>query len=243
MPQLVDSLFLGPNAVGTGTAGVNVGATTAGIGPVGRLIVYDAVPLTLQANNLALSQSPGTAALTLTASTGITTTTVSGVTVLQLDVPRILRFVSGGNDTGITFNVTGYDQYGIPMTENVTGASGATASGKKAWFQVATISPSASISTTITVGTGDVFGLPVAVIDPSYIASVKWNETLAADAGTLVTAVTTTATKTTGDVRGTYAPSANASNGTRRLTMSILLSNAQVGSAAAATSILGVTQA
>ena len=240
---LVDDIFLGPSALGTSPNGYNVGATTDGFGPTGRNYVYDIVPLTLQANNIALSQSPGTAALTLTAGTGVTSAVVSGITVLQMDVPRALRFVSGGNDTGITFNVAGYDYYGQSMTEYVTGASGGTATGKKAWWQVATVTPSAAVSTTITVGTTDVFGLPCAVVDAAYIGQVKWNETLAADAGTLVTAVLTTASHTTGDVRGTYTPSANASNGTRRLVVNILLSQSQVGSSATRANLLGVTQA
>lgn len=240
---LDDDLYLGPNATGTGAGGYNVGATTAGIGPCGRTLNYDIVPLALLTNNLALSQSPGTSTLTLTASTGITTTTVNGQTVLQMDVPRALRFSSGGNDTGITFNVSGYDFYGQATTENVTGASGGVATSNKAWWQVQAITPSGSIATTILVGTADKFGLPVAVLDAAYIGQVKWNETLAADAGTLVTGVTSTATRTTGDVRGTYVPSANASNGTRRLVVNILLSQAQVGSTATRAAVLGVTQA
>lgn len=241
---LDDDIYLGPTAVGTGTAGYNVGATQSGIGPTGRNLVYDIVPLTLAANNLATSQSPGTAALFLTAGAGVTSVTgFGGVTALQMDVPRALRFISGGIDTGITFNVVGYDNLQKPMTENVTGASAGTATGKKAWYQVVSITPSAAISSTITVGTTDVFGLPAYVQDAAYIGQVKWNNTLAADAGTLVTGVTTTATSTTGDVRGTYTPSANASNGIRRLVVNILLSQGNVGAAATRATLLGVTQA
>lgn len=244
MPQLTDNVYLGPNATGMpANAGVGVGATNAGIGPTGRIYVYDIVPLTLQANNLATSQSPGTATITLTAGTGITTSTISGQTVLNTDVPRILTFASGGNDTGITFNVVGYDQYGVPMTENVTGATGATASGKKAWSSILSITPSAAVASTLTVGTGDVFGFPVLIKDRTYVSSIQWNNTLAKDTGTLVTGVATAATKTTGDVRGTYAPSTGASDGVKRLVVSVLLSNAQVGATATTSAILGVVQA
>ena len=241
---LSDDIFLG-SAVGTGAAGYNVGATAGGIGPVGRNFVYDIVPATLAANNLATSQSPGSAALVLTAGAGVTAVTgFGGAAALQMDVPRALRFVSGGVDTGITFNVVGYDFYGQAMTENVTGSSSSTATGKKAFFQVVSITPGGgSVSSTVTVGTTDVFGLPVNVADAGYIGQVKWNETLAADAGTLVTGVTTTASHTTGDVRGTYTPSANASNGARRLVVNILLSSAQVGQSATRAAALGVTQA
>lgn len=235
----IDDIYQGPAATGL----YQDGAAGVGIGPLGRVLVYDVVPLTLQVNNLATSQSPGTAALTLTAGTGVTSVTVSGVPVLQLDIPRILRFVSGGNDTGITFNVVGFDQYNQAMTENVTGASGGTASGKKAFYQVATITPSAGISSTITVGTGDVFGLPLYIPNATYVTGVQWNSTLAKDTGTLVTGVTTTATHTTGDVRGTYAPQSGASDGAKRLVMTFVVSQAQVGSSATRATVLGVTQA
>lgn len=247
---LTDDLYTGSAVAtgstvsGTGSVGYNVGATINGIGPVGRNYVYDVVPLTLQTNNLATSQSPAAAALFLTAGTGVTSVTgFGGATALQMDVPRALRFVSGGIDTGITFNVVGFDRYGQAMTENVTGASAGTATGKKAWYQVVSITPSASVSSTITVGTTDVFGLPVYVQDAGYIGQVKWNNTLAADAGTLVTGVLTTASATTGDVRGTYTPSANASNGIRRLVVNILLSSAAAGSTATRAGALGITNA
>jgi hypothetical protein len=238
---LQDDTYLACNDVAV-QGGVNAGAVTTGVGPVGRVFVYDIVPLALLANNLATSQSPGTAALTLAAGTGVTTATVNGQTVLQLDVPRILRFVSGGNDTGITFNVVGYDFYGQPMHENVTGASNSTASGAKAWWQVLSITPSAGVSSTITVGTGDVFGLPFYLKDKTYALGVQWNNTLAKDTGTLTTGVTTTPSATTGDVRGTYAPSTGASDGTKRLVFAQIISAAQTGASATRSAILGATQ-
>ena len=147
-------------------------------------------------------------------------------------------------DTGITFLVKGYDVYGAAMSEAITGSSGSVATGKKAFMSVLSITPSGAVATTASAGTSDVFGLPVCVIDAGYITNVKWNETLTADAGTFVAAVTTTATTTTGDVRGTYTPSANASNGTRRLVVSIALSNLNIGGTTQTVAgVLGVTQA
>ena len=55
-------------------------------------------------------------------------------------------------------------------------------------------------------------------------------------------AVATTATTTTGDVRGTYAPS-SASDGTKRLVLSIGLSVSQASETATALAVFGVTQA
>lgn len=242
MPLQDDVYLATGNAVNT--AGVGTGALFTGIGPVGRSLVYDIVPLTLQAANIAASQSPAAAAIALTAGTGTTSVTApNGLTAVQLDVPRIMRHTSGGNDSGITFTTTGYDVYLQPMSETVTGANAGVAAGKKAFFLVTSITQSAAVATTYSAGTGDVFGLPYFAANAVYIQGVQWNSTLAKDTGTFVAGVTTTATKTTGDVRGTYIPSTGASDGAKRLVILQAISSAQVGSSATRASVLGVTQA
>jgi hypothetical protein len=91
------------------------------------------------------------------------------------------------------------------------------------------------------IGTSDVLGIPVRVANVAYVASVKSNNTLAEDAGTFVAASTATATTTTGDVRGTYAP-ATASNGIVRTVMGILLPAIAVGPSATRIGAVGVNQ-
>jgi hypothetical protein len=238
---LQDDTYLACNDVVTNN--VNVGAVSTGVGPVGRMYVYDIVPLTLQTNNLATSQTSGGAALVLTAGTGITTASVSGVTVYQVDVPRALKVTSSGNDGGITFNVAGYDFYGQAMTENITGGSAAAATGAKAWYQISSITASGATASGVQVGTSDVFGLPYFIKDKTYALGVQWNNTLAKDTGTLVTGITTTATHTTGDVRGTYTPSTGSSDGIKRLVFTQVVSSAQIGTGATRATVLGVTQA
>ncbi len=241
---LQDDTYLntGVTSVGTSPEGVNTGAITTGLGPTGRVFVYDVIPATLQAANVAASTSPGATAYTLAASTGTTAKTVNGVSCVQLDCPRNLRVTSGGNDSGVTFTFTGFDQYGVAMSESITGANAGVASGAKAWFSVATESHSSAVSTTGSIGTGDIFGLPFACTNPSYIQGVQWVG-FTRDAGTFVAAVSTSpATKTTGDVRGTYAPSASASNGLRRLVITQAISGSQLAPNATAASVFGVTQ-
>lgn len=243
MTHFSDSLHLGGASTNIPvTSGVSNGGL--GFGPVARTYVYDIVPLTLNAAAYAASQSPGAAALILTAGTGVTAIVTNGVTRYTTDVPRTVTITSGGVDTGITFLVRGFDVYGAAMSEAITGASTATATGKKAFKSVISITPSAAAASTVTAGTSDVFGFPVAVVDVAYIASVKWNATLASDAGTFVAADgTTPATTTTGDVRGTYKPSANASNGTRRLVILVALSDLNIGAAQTIIGVKGIAQA
>lgn len=208
--------------------------------------LLDIVPLTKNAAAFAASQSPGTSALTLTAGTGVTRTTVSGNTVYQADVARVVTITSGGNDSGITFTITGYDFYNAPMTQKLTGSNGGTATTTKAFYSILSIVPSAAVASTATAGTGDIFGLPVQLIDKGYVDMQNWANTTAIDGGTCTVAdQTTPATNLTGDVRGTYAPS-SASNGSRRLVFAIQLNATQLANnpaVANATAILGVTQA
>lgn len=244
MPQFGDDIYLG-NAVTTllpnSTNQIPLGGR--GYGPMGRISHYNIVPATLAANNLSVSASPGAGAIVLAAGAGVTAVVdASGTTRYTLDVPRAIRYVSGSDDSGITFTATGYDFYGQPQTETTTGSNAGTATGKKAWQSITGITHSGSVAGTLTVGTTDVFGLPVYIADAAYIIQVKWNNTLAADAGTLVVGdATSPATATTGDVRGTYTPSANASNGTRRLVVAIHLTGLQVGPNATTAGLFGVT--
>ena len=214
-----------------------------GIGPVGRIYVWDIIPQAAITNNVAASQTTTTAgqAVTLTAGTSAKSVVrTDGTTVIQLDCPRALKVNSA--TTARAFTVNGYDYYGQPMSEVITvSVAGTAVTGKKAFYQVssATIAGSA---TAVVIGTSDVLGLPVRVTNVAYVSSVKSNNTLAQDAGTFVAADTATATNATGDVRGTYTP-ATASDGIVRTVMGILLPGIAVGPNATRVGALGVTQA
>ena len=213
-----------------------------GVGPLGRIYVWDIVPQAAVANNIAASQTAAAAgAVTLTAGTSVKSVVrQDGTTVLQLDCPRAVKVNS--STTARAFTVSGYDYYGQAMSEVITVVTAATAvTGLKAFFQITGVTIAGS-ATAVVVGTSDVLGIPVRVFNVSYVASVKSNNTLAQDAGTFVAADTATATTTTGDVRGTYTP-ATASNGIVRTTMGILLPAIAVGPNATRVGALGVTQA
>ena len=213
-----------------------------GIGPVGRVYIWDVIPQAAVTNNIAASQAPaGAGSLTLTAGTSAKSVTrTDGTTVIQLDLPRAIKV--NCSTTARAFTVSGYDYYGQSMSEVITVATAGTAvTGKKAFFQVSGVTIAGS-ATAAVVGTSDVLGLPVRVFNVAYVTSVKSNSTLAQDAGTFVAADMATATTTTGDVRGTYVP-ATASDGIVRTVMTIALSGIAVGPNATRTGALGVTQA
>ena len=304
-----------------------------GVGPVGRVYVFDVVPQAASTTNIAATQTPAAAGnLTLTAGAGVkSVTNKSGTTVLQLDCPRAVNvttataaavtlagvaitgtggqisytsqagLVSGqrmtisgtlggtgsitgysnpttyimtavtattatltttagaavvttaGTPTGLTYTlgaspvvltVSGFDYYGQAMSEAITSSAAVstTVAGKKAFYQISTIAIAGPTGTAVTFGTTQLLGLPVRVIDGGYLCHVGWNGSFTVDAGTLAVAVTTTATTTTGDVRGTFSPS-SAPDGIKRLVLGIMLSGIAVGPNSTRTGALGVTQA
>jgi hypothetical protein len=267
--SVADGTYITAFGTGTGGAGtytlnqnINVANTTAltlhgniafddpapmdlGVGPLGRIYVWDVIPQALGATTVAAAQTTSSS-ITLTAGTSVRSIVrPDGVTVLQLDVPRALSIVSGtGTLTNRNVTISGYDYYGQAMSEVIaTGTvQSTTVNGKKAFYQVVSATISGALGATIGIGTTDILGIPVRVTNVAYVASVKSNSTLAQDAGTFVAADTATATTTTGDVRGTYVP-ATASNGIVRTVMGILLPGIAVGPNATRTGALGVTQA
>lgn len=154
---------------------------------------------------------------------------------------RIVRIQTNNADTG-SYKVSGFDIYGYPMTEAISGTTsttGAVLLGKKAFKFVSSVQPQGGIvSTSVSVGTGDTFGFPVRAdgfgdVDINYLAVIT-------SSTGFTTAVTTTATSTTGDVRGTYALQ-TASNGTNVLQVFVTPRVANLASQP--TGLSGVTQA
>lgn len=118
---------------------------------------------------------------------------------------RNVRITSVGNDTGATFVVRGYDLYGFPMAETITGANATVASGIKCFKYIASITPAGTLSgSAVTVGTGDVFGFPIRS-DIFSSEEIWWNAALITASTGYTAAVTTNPnTVTLGDVRGKY---------------------------------------
>lgn len=69
------------------------------------------------------------------------------------DVPRRIIITSGGDDTLITFTLTGTDWNNNVQSELITGVSGAAASSALSYKTVTSILTSAAVSSTVIVGT------------------------------------------------------------------------------------------
>lgn len=135
--------------------------------------------------------------------------------VATFDVPR--NVVAAWTGTAV-LTVTGTDVNGKTIVES--SASGTSLTGKKAFKTVTGVTTSADI-TALTVGTSKVLGLPVFLTSAADVLAEKEDDA-AATAGTIVVGDTTTATATTGDVRGTYAPNSNP-DGSKEFTLTALV--------------------
>jgi hypothetical protein len=120
--------------------------------------------------------------------------------VATFDVPR--NVVAAWTTTAV-LTVTGTDVYGETLVES--SASGTSFAGKKAFKTITQISVSVAV-TAFTAGSGDVLGLPIRVAAGKVMQWLENNLPHVGTLGTFVAGDATTATATTGDVRGTYDP-------------------------------------
>lgn len=129
--------------------------------------------------------------------------------VATLDKPRNVTAVSSDvGDTTQTLTVTGTDVYGETVVEEVSLNGTTTVAGKKAFKTVTQVAVDAALAGNLSVGFGDVLGLPVFLPNAGMVLK-ELEGGAAATAGTLVAGDLTAGgpTATTGDVRGTYDPS------------------------------------
>jgi len=137
----------------------------------------------------------------------ITTHTGATASVWTLVAARDLVFATSTGAADTVFTIAGYDIYKAKMVETVTIASGdSSAAGKKAFKYVSSIAiySAGNITTdTITVGTGEVLGLPHKLTGTGDFIQASLNGVFESTRPTVVKADATTVSATTGDVRGT----------------------------------------
>ena len=155
-------------------------------------------PATADADGYCASQNltaAGVASVNTTAAGAIAAAALAGISATPRNV------VAAWTGTAV-LTITGTDEFGVAMSE--ASGSGTSFTGKKAFKTVTNIAVSANV-TSLTVGNGQVLGLPYKLTDLADIIQCVFNGVIDATPGGVV-AVTTTATTTTGDVRGSVAP-------------------------------------
>jgi hypothetical protein len=162
----------------------------------------------------------------------------------QAILGRAVSVTAASGATYTTASVNGYDVYGYPMTENITITAGSTVNGKKAFKYIKSVVLSGGTADTThaySVGTADVFGLP---LRSDTFGDIIVNNASSLVATTLITAATnylpadrTTPSATTADVRGTFA--ATSSSGANKL---IIRQSPQAYMVPYTTGLFGLTQ-
>jgi hypothetical protein len=92
--------------------------------------------------------------ISITASAGTTgAITVGHYGIATLDLARRVRITSAGNDSAMTFLISGTNADGTPISETLAGANATTADSVLDYLTVTSIKSSAAVATTVTVGT------------------------------------------------------------------------------------------
>ena len=158
----------------------------------------------------------------------------------QAVVSRAVSVTGSSSATGGNILISGYDIYGVPMSEVIAApASATTVNGKKAFKYIASVVPQFTDAHNYSVGTTDIYGFALRADFFSDVAINYNNAVITANTGFTAAVTTSPATTGTGDVRGTYALQ-SAADGSKRLSIRQFILPANAGSI---TGLFGVTQA
>jgi len=165
--------FVTANITASNTTGAFAVATTPLVGlAVGQTMTVtgtnSGTNTGFAAGTYIISATNGTTTFTLVTTTGSVVTTVATGTNTGL------TFLNSLTAVGVT--VSGYDYYGQSMSEIITTSTTASTAvnGRKAFFQVSSVSMVAS-GGTISVDNTKTMGLPAKVTDPAYVLTAKFN--------------------------------------------------------------------
>ena len=130
-------------------------------------------------------------------------TLASGGVVTFLTARNIQAVSTGAGDTTQTITLTGTDIWGMPVVETVALNGVTVVKGLKAFKTITRIAVSAACAGNVSVGNSTALGLPYMLTTKSDLMQTWFNQIVEATLPTVVVGVTTTATATTGDPRGT----------------------------------------
>ena len=121
--------------------------------------------------------------------------------VATMTTPRNMVVVSSTTDTTQTALITGTDVYGEAMSEDIAFNGTTPVPGLKAFKTVTSVVIDITMAGNPDIGTVDVLGSPIRI--ETLNAVIQTTSAGVVDAPTLLVADDTTATTTTGDIRGT----------------------------------------
>lgn len=221
-------------AVTSGTNMTLVSTTAAGITVLSSALTIPQTGNIIASGKLAIDLAPALVYFGTNKSTAVADPTKN--------IARCVSVTASSGAVGGVMLIQGADLYGYPQTQKLTVASSptgtATTNSTKAFKFITAVTPQFSDTFSYSVGTIDTIGFPVRVDTFPYVTA-GWAGAIIASSTGFVAAVTSTATNTTGDVRGTYLlPSV--SNGVKTLQFFQSISPANISTLAG---IFGVTPA
>ena len=217
----------------TTTAGSAVGSVNLALTSITGVVVGQAVT-----DSTAAALATGTVVIAITAA-GVTiwppvggagvgsgdtivfagTATIDTATATNTAIGRRVIVTSGGNDSGITFTVTGTNASGAVISDTFAGANAGAAQSNLDFVTVTNVTHTGSVATTVTVGTNGVGSSPW--------VPLNWHATSVMNEGFAVELVSGSANFT---VQHTYDDPNNLQAGA---TFPIAVNNASVANAAA----------
>lgn len=133
------------------TAATNIALSQTPAGEV--YLVLNGALGAFSANGIALSQSiTGASPVSLNGANSQTIPQTGATGAITAGYAQRIYITSAGNDSGITFAVTGLDRNGAAISETITGTNAGYAVSANAYYAVTSITTSGSTASTITVG-------------------------------------------------------------------------------------------
>ena len=168
-------------------SGGTTGSFTVSTTPLVGLAVGQTVTVTgtnsgtsgLAAGTYLISATNGTTTFTLTTTTGgVVTTTAAGTNT---------GLTFANSITAVSATVSGYDYYGQAMTEIILNSTSSATQvvGRKAFFQVYSVTFGAPSGIAMSADTSNVLGFPCRISDYGYILSNRFSGSLSNDSGTV----------------------------------------------------------
>ena len=233
--SLTGTISIGMTVSGTG---VNTGTTIVNqlTGPAGGAGTYTVQGDDTASSTTMTAQATGTTALAQPFGQSNTISLWNP----QAMVSRAVSVTGSASATGGNITISGYDIYGVPMSEVIAApASATTVNGKKAFKYISSVVPAFTDAHNYSIGTTDIYGFPLRSDNFGDVA-INYNATgITANTGYTAAVTTSPATTSTGDVRGTYALQ-SAADASKRLVVRQFITPANIGSIAG---LFGVTQA
>lgn len=176
---------------------------------------FSATPTVSTASAAANFATVSNANWTIAAGPGFSTVTIQGVTYVDLGVARVVTATgSTASVAAVAITISGREEIvaldgtrtsGAIMVQTFTGPSGIqTVTSPKTMRYVSVASTTGNTVGPVAIGVGDTIGFPYRALYPGQVL-MNYDGTVITSSAGFTAAVTTTATATSGDVRGKYA--------------------------------------